>query len=428
MRCSTGPAPCQRFPTPAACPATCGRSLGRCCARAPRRRAPCRRSAARSPATPSCAWPGIAAWPGCSPAVCARSWSAPPTVGSFPLAATWSCCRSCRCRCGSPGGWSTSKTLTRWSSSGSWRSSTPRSARRHSPIHPLMPAKTRRRTDDPPSTARPIPGSNRSRTGGLDRAPRTAMTPTTGMTIQAHQLTKRYGPVLAVDGLTFEVLPGRVTGFLGPNGAGKSTTMRLVLGLAGLDLVAGRPAGTFSLGMSQRLGVAAALLGDPGVLLLDEPVNGLDPEGVMWIRTLLRSLAREGRTVFVSSHLMSEMAQPADHVIVIGRGRLIADTSVQELVRRGSGGQVRVRSPKADRLAALLRAKGATVEMGADGTMVVRGVDAAAVGELAARHGLALHELVAREASLEEAFMDLTRDAVDYQQQPQKMTRAGRVP
>src|SRR6266542_376426 len=184
---------------------------------------------------------------------------------------------------------------------------------------------------------------------------------------------------------------------------------------------AGRgPAGTFSLGMTQRLGVAAALLGDPGVLLLDEPVNGLDPEGVMWIRTLLRSLAREGRTVFVSSHLMSEMAQTADHVIVIGRGRLIADTSVQE--------QVRVRSPKADRLAALLRAKGATVEMGADGTMVVRGVDAAAVGELAARHGLALHELVAREASLEEAFMDLTRDAVDYQQQPQKMTRAGRVP
>jgi len=312
------------------------------------------------------------------------------------------------------------------------------------------------------------------------------------MTIQAHQLTKRYGPTLAVDGLSFRVSPGRVTGFLGPNGAGKSTTMRLilgldapttgtatvggvaygrlrrplfqvgatlesaavhpgrsahahllalaqanaigrrrvdeVLGLVGLERVAGRPAGTFSLGMTQRLGVAAALLGDPGVLLLDEPVNGLDPEGVMWIRTLLRSLAREGRTVFVSSHLMSEMAQTADHVIVIGRGRLIADTSVQELVRRGSGGQVRVRSPKADRLAALLRAKGATVEMGADGTMVVRGVDAAAVGELAARHGLALHELVAREASLEEAFMDLTRDAVDYQQQPQKMTRAGRVP
>jgi ABC-2 type transport system ATP-binding protein len=314
------------------------------------------------------------------------------------------------------------------------------------------------------------------------------MMATIGMTIQAHQLTKRYGLTLAVDGLSFEVLPGRVTGFLGPNGAGKSTTMRLilgldaptagtvtvggvayrslrrplfqvgamlessavhpgrsahahllalaqanaiprrrvdeVLGLVGLDRVAGRPAGTFSLGMTQRLGMAAALLGDPGVLLLDEPVNGLDPEGVVWIRTLLRGLAAEGRTVFVSSHLMSEMAMTADHVIVIGRGRLIADTSVQELIRRGSGGQVRVRSPNADRLAGLLRADGAAVEMGADGAMVVRGADAAAVGELAARHGIALHELVAQEASLEAVFMDLTRDAVDYQQ----TTRAGRVP
>ncbi len=247
----------------------------------------------------------------------------------------------------------------------------------------------------------------------------------TGMTIQAHQLTKRYGPTLAVDGLTFQVQPGRVTGFLGPNGAGKSTTMRLilgldaptagtatvggvayrrlrrplfqvgatlesaaihpgrsahahllalaqanaiprrvdeVLGLVGLDRVAGRPAGTFSLGMTQRLGVAAALLGDPGMLLLDEPVNGLDPEGVVWIRTLLRGLAAQGRTVLVSSHLMSEMAQTADHVIVIGRGRLIADTSVAELVRRGSGGHVRVRSPHGDRLAALLRADGSVVE------------------------------------------------------------------
>jgi ABC-2 type transport system ATP-binding protein len=314
------------------------------------------------------------------------------------------------------------------------------------------------------------------------------MMATIGMTIQAHQLTKRYGLTLAVDGLSFEVLPGRVTGFLGPNGAGKSTTMRLILGLdaptagtvtvggvayrslrrplfqvgamlessavhpgrsahahllalaqanaiprrrvdeflglVGLDRVAGRPAGTFSLGMTQRLGMAAALLGDPGVLLLDEPVNGLDPEGVVWIRTLLRGLAAEGRTVFVSSHLMSEMAMTADHVIVIGRGRLIADTSVQELIRRGSSGQVRVRSPNADRLAGLLRADRAAVEMGADGAMVVRGADAAAVGELAARHGIALHELVAQEASLEAVFMDLTRDAVDYQQ----TTRAGRVP
>ena len=313
--------------------------------------------------------------------------------------------------------------------------------------------------------------------------------PTTGMTIQAHQLTKRYGSVVAVDGLSFQVLPGRVTGFLGPNGAGKSTTMRLilgldaptagtatlggipyrrlrrplfqvgatlessavhpgrsahahllalaqanaigrrrvdeVLGLVGLDRVAGRPAGTFSLGMTQRLGVAAALLGDPGVLLLDEPVNGLDPGGVVWIRTLLRGLAAEGRTVFVSSHLMSEMAQTADQVIVIGRGRLIADTSVAELVRRGSGGHVRVRSPHGDRLAGLLRAQGATVQTNTDGTLLVRGSDPAAVGELAARHGIALHELVAQEASLEEAFMDLTRDAVDYQ--PPQTTRAGRA-
>jgi ABC-2 type transport system ATP-binding protein len=271
-----------------------------------------------------------------------------------------------------------------------------------------------------------------------------------------------------------------VTGFLGPNGAGKSTTMRLilgldaptagtatvggvayrllrrplfqvgamlespgvhpgrsarahllalaqsngigrrrvdeVLGLVGLDRVAGRPAGSFSLGMTQRLGVAAALLGDPGVLLLDEPVNGLDPAGVVWIRTLLRRLAAEGRTVLVSSHLMSEMAVTADHVIVIGRGRLIADISVQELIRRGAGGRVRVRSPQGERLAGLLRNTGATVETGAGGALLVRGGDAAAVGELAARHGIALHELVAQETSLEEAFMDLTRQAVDYQQ------------
>jgi ABC-2 type transport system ATP-binding protein len=304
-------------------------------------------------------------------------------------------------------------------------------------------------------------------------------TSTAGTTIQAHQLTKRYGPVLAVDGLSFEVQPGRVTGFLGPNGAGKSTTLRLilgldaptagmvtvggvayrrlrrplfevgatlesaavhpgrsayahllalaqanaiprrrvgeVLGLVGLEAVAGRPARTFSLGMTQRLGVAAALLGDPGVLLLDEPVNGLDPEGVVWIRTLLRALAGEGRTVFVSSHLMSEMALTADQVIVIGRGRLIADTSVAELVRRGSGGHVRVRSPSGERLAELLRDEGATVQAGGDEALLVRGTDPAAVGELAARHGIALHELAVQQISLEEAFMDLTRDAVDYQ-------------
>jgi ABC-2 type transport system ATP-binding protein len=296
--------------------------------------------------------------------------------------------------------------------------------------------------------------------------------------IQARTLTKRYGATLAVDGLTFEVLPGRVTGFLGPNGAGKSTTMRLILGLdaptagsvtvgslpyralrrplfevgalhesgaihpgrsarnhllalaqsnaiarrrvdevldlAGLDGVANRPAGTFSLGMTQRLGVAAALLGDPGVLLLDEPVNGLDPEGVIWIRTLLRGLAAEGRTVFVSSHLMSEMALTAHHLIVIGRGRLIADTSIEQFIAMSSGGHVRVRSPHRDRLSELLRAEGATVEADGDTSLTVSGTDTATVGELAARHGIVLHELVAREASLEEAFMELTNEAVDY--------------
>jgi ABC-2 type transport system ATP-binding protein len=289
--------------------------------------------------------------------------------------------------------------------------------------------------------------------------------PASRLAIQADGLTKRYGPVVAVDGLTFQVQPGRVTGFLGPNGAGKSTTMRLILGLdapssgavtvggipyrrlrrplfqvgamlesrsvhpgrsarahllalaqanaiprrrvdealglVGLEGVAGRPAGGFSLGMTQRLSVAAALLGDPGVLLLDEPVNGLDPEGVMWIRTLLRALAAEGRTVFVSSHLIGEMAQTADQVIVIGRGRLIADAPVKELLGRGGAGQVRVRSPQAQRLAELLRAEGATVSPGANGALVVGGADAAAVGELAARYDIALHELVAQQNTLE---------------------------
>jgi ABC-2 type transport system ATP-binding protein len=297
--------------------------------------------------------------------------------------------------------------------------------------------------------------------------------------IEARGLTKRYGPKVAVDDLTFDVRPGRVTGFLGPNGAGKSTTMRLILGLdaptagavtvdgvsyrelrsplyeigatlessaihpgrsarnhllalaasngipvrrvdevlgvVGLDSVAQRRAGGFSLGMTQRLGIAAALLGDPGVLLLDEPVNGLDPEGIVWIRNLLRTLAGEGRTVFVSSHLMTEMSLTAEHLVVIGRGRLIADTSVEEFVRRSSGGFVRVRTPEPDRLAGLLRAEGATVEAAPDGALIVNGADRVAVGELAARSGLVLHELVTHEASLEEAFMELTRDAVEYE-------------
>jgi ABC-2 type transport system ATP-binding protein len=296
--------------------------------------------------------------------------------------------------------------------------------------------------------------------------------------IEVRGLTKRYGPTLAVDGLTFDVAAGRVTGFLGPNGAGKSTTMRLilgldapsagsatvggrpyralrrplheagamleaaavhpgrsarghlralaaanaiprrrvddVLGLTGLSSVAGRRAGRFSLGMMQRLGIAAALLGDPGVLLLDEPVNGLDPQGVAWIRGLLRSLAAQGRTVFVSSHLMSEMALTADHLIVIGRGRLLADTSISEFIGRGTGSWVQVRSPEHRRLARLLQDQGAIVAARGDDALEVRGAAAAAIGDLAARHQIAVHELVARQASLEEAYMKLTQDVVDY--------------
>jgi ABC-2 type transport system ATP-binding protein len=292
--------------------------------------------------------------------------------------------------------------------------------------------------------------------------------------IEAKGLTKRYGPTVAVDGLTFDVAPGRVTGFLGPNGAGKSTTMRLilgldaptagtvtvagrpyhqirrplhevgamleatglhpartarahlralaaasaiprrradeVLGLAGLDAVASRRVGGFSLGMRQRLGIAAALLGDPAVLLLDEPVNGLDPDGVAWIRTLVRSLAAEGRTVFVSSHLMSEMSQTADHLIVIGRGRLIADTSLSEFTRASRQAWVQVRSPHGGRLASLLRDNGASADAQPDGSLAVRGATAAAVGDLAAQHAIALHELLTRHPTLEQAFMDLTGD------------------
>ena len=300
--------------------------------------------------------------------------------------------------------------------------------------------------------------------------------------IRLDGVSKRYGQTLAVDELTFEVRPGLVTGFLGPNGAGKSTTMRLILGLdaptagtvtvggvayrrmrrplhevgatleaaavhpgrsarahlvalaqanaiprrrvdevlelVGLDAVADRRAGTFSLGMTQRLGVAAALLGDPGVLLLDEPVNGLDPEGVAWIRDLLRSLAAEGRTVLVSSHLMAEMALTADHLIVLGRGRLIAQTSLQDFVREAGAMQVRVRSPDCHRLAELLRHAGATIEAGDGAELVVGGVGCAAVGRTAARHGIELHELSEQHPSLEEAFMRLTADAGDYRSQP----------
>ena len=298
-------------------------------------------------------------------------------------------------------------------------------------------------------------------------------------TIAVRGLVKRYGRTTAVDGLSFDVLPGRVTGFLGPNGSGKSTTLRVIVGLdaptrgqvtvngtryrshqrplhevgallearsihpgrsaynhllflavsngiprrrvgevlerVGLTEVARKRAGTFSLGMGQRLGIAAALLGDPGILLFDEPVNGLDPEGILWVRNLMRSLAGEGRTVFVSSHLMSEMALAADHLVVIGKGRLIADTSVSDFVQGKGQARARVRSPRAEELSGLLVGRGATVEPGADGALVVSGMPASDIGDLAAAQGLALHELTPLQASLEEVFMELTRDTVEYQ-------------
>ncbi|MGW3962521.1 ABC transporter ATP-binding protein [Amycolatopsis sp. NPDC005003] len=297
--------------------------------------------------------------------------------------------------------------------------------------------------------------------------------------IEALQLTKRYGEKTAVDRLDFTVRPGAVTGFLGPNGAGKSTTMRLVLGLdaptggtvrvngrpyarhsaplqevgalleaksihpgrsafdhllaqahthgiprrrvsevielAGLQPVAKKRAGGFSLGMGQRLGIAAALLGDPATVLLDEPVNGLDPEGVLWIRTLLRELAAEGRTVFVSSHLMSEMALVAEHLVIVGRGRLLADTTVADLVREAGGDTVKVATADPARLREVLAGPGVgiTGQAGA-GELHVTGLSARAIGLKAAAHGIALFELTPRTVSLEQAFMDLTRDAVEY--------------
>lgn len=297
--------------------------------------------------------------------------------------------------------------------------------------------------------------------------------------IDAQQLTKRYGEKTAVDGLDFAVRPGMVTGFLGPNGAGKSTTMRMIVGLdapssgsvkvngrhyarheaplqevgalleaksihpgrsahnhlkalalthgiprrrvdevidlAGLGSVAKSRAGAFSLGMGQRLGIAAALLGDPQTVMLDEPVNGLDPEGVLWIRNLLKALAEEGRTVFVSSHLMSEMALVADHLIVVGRGRLLADTTVRDLVREAGGDMVKVATQEPARLRDVLTGPGvdATGRAGSE-ELQVTGLTAREIGLKAAEHGIALFELSARTVSLEEAFMNLTRDAVEY--------------
>ena len=296
--------------------------------------------------------------------------------------------------------------------------------------------------------------------------------------IEVDRLVKRFGAVTAVDGLSFTVRPGHVTGFLGPNGAGKSTTMRVILGLdaptsgtalvnqrrydalvrplrevgalldatalhggrtarahitsiarsngigrrrvtevlqlTGLESVAGRRVAGFSLGMKQRLGLAVALLGDPPVLMFDEPVNGLDTEGIAWIRQLFKTLAADGRTVLVSSHLMSEMAQTADHLIIIGRGRLLADTTTANLIESSARHDVLVRSPRAGELAALLTARGATVATGDDGALAVTGLDAPAIGDLAAEHGLAVHALIPRSASLEDAYLDLTGESVEY--------------
>jgi ABC-2 type transport system ATP-binding protein len=296
--------------------------------------------------------------------------------------------------------------------------------------------------------------------------------------IEFNGLTKRYGPHTAVNDLTLTVRPGRVTGFLGPNGAGKSTTLRMVLGLTqptsgtvtvegkpfrgnarglrhvgalldagdvqggrsarahlsalahsnhipngrvaevlhevGLSGVAKRRIGGFSLGMRQRLGIATALLGDPPVLMLDEPFNGLDPEGVLWVRGLFRRLAGEGRTVFVSSHLMSEMENTADHLVVIGRGALIADESLARFGARVARPTVTVRSPDATALGTLLRAEGASVGAAGDQTLSVNGMSAARIGEVAFAHRVMLHELATRPASLESAFMELTADSVEY--------------
>jgi ABC-2 type transport system ATP-binding protein len=301
--------------------------------------------------------------------------------------------------------------------------------------------------------------------------------------IEAQNLTKRYGEQTAVKDLSFTVKPGIVTGFLGPNGSGKSTTMRLILGLdapsqgevtvngkryadfpaplhevgallearsvhtgrsaynhllaqaqthgiprsrvdeliemVGLGSVAKKRAGQFSLGMGQRLGIAAALLGDPEVVMLDEPVNGLDPDGIRWIRDLMKALAAEGRTVFLSSHLMSEMALTADHLIVIGRGRLIADVSVDEFIRRHSKHIVVVRSPQATELAELIAGPDVTIKSVDQGALEIEGLTAEQIGTEAAAHDIVLHELAPQQASLEEAFMVLTRDDVEFHANPQ---------
>ncbi|MEC3981656.1 ABC transporter ATP-binding protein [Amycolatopsis sp. H20-H5] len=306
--------------------------------------------------------------------------------------------------------------------------------------------------------------------------------------IEARAVSKRYGDKTAVDGLTFTVKPGVVTGFLGPNGSGKSTTIRMIMGLdaptsgevtvngrpyarhsaplhevgallearavhtgrsaynhlyalalttgiprrrvdevidiVGLRDVARKRVGGFSLGMGQRLGVAAALLGDPATLVLDEPVNGLDPQGILWIRTLLRGLAAEGRTVFVSSHLMSEMALTAEHLIVIGRGKLIADTSVQDFIDKASSRVVRVRTTSATELRDLLAGAGVSVTSTERGQLEVSGLSGTEIGQIACRNSIALEELTPIQASLEEAFMELTHDSVEYGREAQQERKA----
>jgi ABC-2 type transport system ATP-binding protein len=309
--------------------------------------------------------------------------------------------------------------------------------------------------------------------------------------IEAHELTKRYGDKTAVDHVSFTITPGSVTGFLGPNGAGKSTTMRMIVGLdrptAGTVTVNGKPyarhrsplkevgalldakavhsgrsarshlrtmaathniptkrvdhviemtglagvatkrVGGFSLGMGQRLGIASAMLGDPRTLILDEPVNGLDPEGVQWVRQLVRQLASEGRTVFLSSHLMSEMAQTADQLLVIGRGRIIAAGPVQDVIDSVIGATVRVRSPRLGELVPLVHHDGVTVTEADDGAVDLHGITPAQIGDIAAAHGIPVHELSPQKASLEDAYMNLTQDAVEYRSDAGTTNQKGEV-
>jgi ABC-2 type transport system ATP-binding protein len=344
------------------------------------------------------------------------------------------------------------------------------------PPQPNVPRASGPRSDGPRSDG-PWASGPRSESARSESA-RSESPRSDGGTISLRSLSKRYGTKVAVDGLSFDVLPGRVTGFLGPNGAGKSTTMRVimgldaptagtatvngrryhdlswplrevgallearaihpgrsayahlwmlaqtnniprrrvgeVLGLVGLSDVAQQRAGQFSLGMGQRLGIAAALLGDPGVLLFDEPVNGLDTEGIRWVRQLLRELADEGRTVLVSSHLMNEMAMTADHVVVIAKGRLVADLPTSEFTAQYTRGAVRVRSRYLDRLVPALTAAGASTRPEADGSVTVSGLDPGEVGEVACRESIALSELSLQAATLEEAFIESTESGLEF--------------